>query len=619
MPVTTEAIINLIAAIPCLISLYLLIIEYKKFRNRQIMIMIIGWIGLLFTFVVEALAYILYSETIYKSTAFFLMFVGYMIIFWVDFVTFDQVRPWKLAVFSFLIGICGYFVFVTDTIVPYTYPNGDPSFGVSGYYIYVVVILDGIPGFLWINFSWKVHQQAPQNLKKYSLLFLCGGIFMTAGPLIVVALRLTHIIPGIDAVLMGLGALMVAAVFVKRPQLGYILPFKAIKLAVVESNSNLILYIHKWAKEEEIDDGSDVEDTLFSGMLFGINHFIRETVRKGEVREIITDEAVMMIRPHEEHPINFVLVATKSTKSLRNAFNHFVNRFIITHSHLFYKKFNRDDYKNTINLIEECFPFIPYYSEEMRRKYTSEKPEESNKPTSSDNNLPLENKIIFKRPRSFYQKTQKFIKKIKANTPKGVVKALKICASCQDIKDYEGEWFKIEKYIQKLSDGQTSWEICPKCHEQKHTLLLSYFDEKFGPQLMISSPKENLKQYPELKGVPSFIELNQKDFFLNTFQGLVIANFAFNLPSKNMRGQEVTIMLSYINPDRDMDEKFAKFLLNELCNVIKNIENIEAVFGGEDIREQLNSKEYNQLNEIFKRNILLIPEKIIHYHIISQE
>lgn len=40
---------------------------------------------------------------------------------------------------------------------------------------------------------------------------------------------------------------------------------------------------------------------------------------------------------------------------------------------------------------------------------------------------------------------------------------LPICASCKRIRDDEGYWQKLEKYIQDRSDAQFSHSICPEC------------------------------------------------------------------------------------------------------------------------------------------------------------
>ncbi len=43
---------------------------------------------------------------------------------------------------------------------------------------------------------------------------------------------------------------------------------------------------------------------------------------------------------------------------------------------------------------------------------------------------------------------------------------LPICANCKKIRDDEGYWQRIEKYIEDRSDAQFSHSICPECSKQ---------------------------------------------------------------------------------------------------------------------------------------------------------
>jgi len=52
---------------------------------------------------------------------------------------------------------------------------------------------------------------------------------------------------------------------------------------------------------------------------------------------------------------------------------------------------------------------------------------------------------------------------------------LPICASCKRIRDYEGSWTLIEKYISEHSEAEFSHGLCPECTRK---LFPDYFPDK---------------------------------------------------------------------------------------------------------------------------------------------
>lgn len=52
---------------------------------------------------------------------------------------------------------------------------------------------------------------------------------------------------------------------------------------------------------------------------------------------------------------------------------------------------------------------------------------------------------------------------------------LPICASCKRIRDYEGSWTLLEKYISEHSEAEFSHGLCPECTRK---LFPDYFPDK---------------------------------------------------------------------------------------------------------------------------------------------
>ena len=70
-----------------------------------------------------------------------------------------------------------------------------------------------------------------------------------------------------------------------------------------------------------------IDHDLFSGMFQGISLILNEAVGKGNVREIVLDEGILLIKRSKKHPVACVLIVSKSSKSLRQALNAFSEKF----------------------------------------------------------------------------------------------------------------------------------------------------------------------------------------------------------------------------------------------------------------------------------------------------
>jgi hypothetical protein len=579
---TTEAIINLIACIPVVVSIWSLGSEYLHTKNRQLLILIAGWVSMFFYMLLEAISYIIQSKALYQFRSITTIGIGISVILWLDSINRDAIDPIKLSIFTFLSGFAGWFLFQPNAILDYTFPNGEPSYQVAQQYVPMVIIITVFPGVLWIYFTIKVFVNSPIYLKKYAMLFLISSLFIIAIPIVVVAIRFTLLLPGIDAFFMGIGALMMTIVFLKTPQLGYVLPFKAVKVAVLGSNNNILLYLHKWASlpvdsKTQPPITPELEDEMFSGMINGINFFIKETIQRGEVREITTDQAVLLVHHHEQHPVMFVLLSTKSTRSLRNAFRFFVKEFVQEYSQYFYQPYKKSYYETGSKLIDKCFPFIPYY-------------------------VPPEKFVIDKKGPS---------------NDTEIGSSVKICVTCKDVRDLNGNWYKMEKYIQSVSEGQINWEICPTCQKYQHVLLLSYFDQAVGPQILMYFPGENLD--PILKKVPFFLEMQNQSYFLYTIGDHVLANQRFTIPAPKMRGKEINFLLSYTNLHKELNEKFARRFLKEISISIRSLSDLDNIFDFKRGPERKSSPEYQVLYGLLERYYRLIPQKSIEYYLLDEK
>jgi hypothetical protein len=98
--------------------------------------------------------------------------------------------------------------------------------------------------------------------------------------------------------------------------------------------------------------------------LQAVGSILDEILKKGVVREIQMDRAILLIQHDTKYPIASVLVTSKSSKSLRNGLRIFNEEFI--------SRFYTDDidshevskFADADNLVEKIFEFVPKRKEQ---------------------------------------------------------------------------------------------------------------------------------------------------------------------------------------------------------------------------------------------------------------
>ena len=86
----------------------------------------------------------------------------------------------------------------------------------------------------------------------------------------------------------------------------FILPFKALRLTVIETQGGISLFTHKWDDSSLIDN-----EDLWAGMLQGVNLIFRESLNKGDVQEIKLANAMLLVQHSKQYPVACIVVATK--------------------------------------------------------------------------------------------------------------------------------------------------------------------------------------------------------------------------------------------------------------------------------------------------------------------
>ncbi|MHA2270520.1 MAG: hypothetical protein ACXACI_01570 [Candidatus Hodarchaeales archaeon] len=306
--------------------------------------------------ITEALSLLFLLEWLFQVHIYLFIAVAYFVILLSDSVDKETADPIKIAIVTGLSALILFTSLDSGSVIQDTFPNGengDSTLAMAGDFRIATSALALLTGLTIVYFMAKIHWHAPKNLKKYTRLNLLGAIFLGILSSLAVGSGLTLIIPGIASAFISSGALLMAIAFVSQPKIGYVLPFKAERLTVIDIDSGIPLFTHTWNKKEEM-----LDDVLFSGMIGGLSHFTTEALRKGDIREVHLDQAILILERHKEHPVFFVLVTSNPSPSLRSALTSFAEKFSKEFS---FVVLDTDAYEAASNIILTCFPFVPEY------------------------------------------------------------------------------------------------------------------------------------------------------------------------------------------------------------------------------------------------------------------
>jgi len=345
---------TLIAGILNIICFLLSFLYAKKRNNRLVYLFSANWLFQALFWFLDAASHFFYSPLL-MAIAIVPQTIGVPCLFiFIDLIKKERVSSTKLSAL-FLIEIL---------LLILTFNPGGMEI-IPGYGIHIVgplriLQIVFLVYYISIFFSWSylTWKRAPKELKKLVNFLLFGSIlfsFVTAFMYILGGFIKTF--NSIGFITHSLGALFTIVVIWKDPKIIYILPFKAYRLLVVETNAGIGLFKHDWAELRAVDEN------VFTMVLQAVGSILDEVLKKGEIREIKMDRAVLLIQHNKNYPVASVLVTSKSTKSLRYGLKKFNNHFIESFQSNFGGLYEVSRFKKAKAFIEEYFDFVPQYLE----------------------------------------------------------------------------------------------------------------------------------------------------------------------------------------------------------------------------------------------------------------
>jgi hypothetical protein len=340
---------------------FLTLRQYLKHHYEHVLYMALMWFSYLLWCLFHTTGSLLGSVELYIYVGCFsLIPAAYFVVLLGDTITRDSFDPKKLVYVTLLSVYYVALVLTSDPLMgDYDIIQGlKPK--ISRYDIDGALFLLLVISFNTLfYYMLRVHQKAPKVLRKYTRLLFWGAFIITMLGSILFA-AFSRIVPGMFFITFAIGSVLISIAFYKQPRLAFFLPFKALRLIVVNTESGISLYTYNWLKEED----AEVDKNLISGMVQGISLILKKSLKRGNVREISLDEGIMIIHRNEEYDIACVLISSKSSRALREGLGKFAERFYNKFSEVFKESWSTSKFEDATLIINDCFSFIPKQIEE---------------------------------------------------------------------------------------------------------------------------------------------------------------------------------------------------------------------------------------------------------------
>ncbi|MHA1906675.1 MAG: hypothetical protein ACW98Y_05235 [Candidatus Thorarchaeota archaeon] len=326
----------------------------RRERHRHAPFIVVIFLGLAFWSLFISLGGFLLSAIPIRLGLYVGLVTIALVFLMIDSFTRDGIDARKATLLSGAGALLVYFSLQPDEIFAGTNSIGEPGIelgiGVMGVGAGLIILT----GVSFTYYMLKMNREVPSSLKMGTQLGLLSGIILAVFWPVGLGLGLHFVYPGLWLLLLSVGVIPIAIGFIKFPKLAYILPFRVLRLTVFETNGGIPLFSHDWSKGEEI-----AQDALFSGMLQGIAMILDESVQKGAVREILLENGVLVLQRTYKFSVACVLVATKSSQTLRHALDSFAEHFYNEYSEHFDNPSEVSKFASAIKLVDEHFGFVP--------------------------------------------------------------------------------------------------------------------------------------------------------------------------------------------------------------------------------------------------------------------
>ncbi|MHA1746006.1 MAG: hypothetical protein ACTSWW_08395 [Promethearchaeota archaeon] len=326
---------------------------YFKDRYKHMIYFACMWGFWMIWTLFQAISDLFVSTTLHLICFYALIGTGYATVFFVDALSRNTHDPWKLILVTFTSAAVILFSLDPDAVVVnsdgiVSYPTMHGRFRIANLIqmVFIVAML------IYVNL--RIYFNTPKNLMKYSRINLIGLFLYGAFPLIIQFTELEHTLPGIANTSIALGVFISTYVLIKKPQIAFILPFKAYRILIVDSDVGMPIFSTEFVPVIE-----KFQVGVFSGFIKAIGTLFDFTIDKGKVREIHLDEAVIILHSSDSKPLVSLLIASKSSPSLLKAFRAFSENLFRELLADYQYSPDLNDFSSIESYVTKYFSFIP--------------------------------------------------------------------------------------------------------------------------------------------------------------------------------------------------------------------------------------------------------------------
>ena len=347
---TPEVIVEIFTSITIFVAVLLTYFEprTKKIRSLFFIRMALIFMGLYFVFDLLANLFLnttlarLYPIMLFPTTMFFIIGINFMI---------KETINSIILILAFGAGVLLCYLAFQPDAVGFEFEWGYLTVNPVGMFEVLedfLVFLLLIPVFYWGLKTWL---NAPFLIRKEALIFFIGIIIatpITAGVFIFYYWDPSFIL--YSDITLSLGVFIMCIAIFMEPKLLYILPFTVYRI-VVKDNEGYPLFDHDWSE-------SDIDEPIFTGFINAVQIMSEEVMKIGGLVNIDLTEGILIL--NESEYITVGLVASKSSRLLRNALTGFTKDFEVTFQRNLKKSIrDKKEYATAYSLIEKYFSNFP--------------------------------------------------------------------------------------------------------------------------------------------------------------------------------------------------------------------------------------------------------------------
>jgi hypothetical protein len=317
-----------------------------------------AWFCLAYFYFFNVLGYVFESTVLILAGTFIWIAIAYFVVLMLDSLSQESVDPLKIWGATVISTFMGCTAWTPDAISYFNIGHGVYGWDWGGTFKIACNLMFVFVALLFFYYCVKIFKNSPKRLKRDALILLLGSILASIIPVLIVITNISLVLLGIEAITQGIGLLLIAYEFAHHPQLAFVLPFKITSLTVMNSKTGLPLYTHSWDKTR-----AHFDETLFSGMIYGIGGILKEATHQGEVREVRMSQGILLLHHLKQLNLAFVLVTTKTASILHNALDSFAHDFVKQFSDVLDQVDIVDRFNEATELIHKYFSFVPELEE----------------------------------------------------------------------------------------------------------------------------------------------------------------------------------------------------------------------------------------------------------------